>query len=66
MYNIHTSKIRSISEDVANNEMMIDYNGPEIEEVDKLPLESLYRHFKKTIVKEEFIFILKTCLDLVV
>ena len=45
-YNIHNSNIRSIADDIADDEMMIDYNGPDIGEADKLLIESLYLHFK--------------------
>ena len=45
-YNIHSSNIRGISDDVADDEMMVDYNGPDIGEADKLLMESLYLHFK--------------------
>ena len=31
-YNIHNSKIRRITDDVADDEMIIDYNGPDIGE----------------------------------
>ena len=44
--NIHNSKIRRITEDVADDEMMIDYNGPDIGEADRVLIESLYLHFK--------------------
>ena len=45
-YNNHNSKIRRISDEIADFEMMIDYNGPEIGEADKLLMESLILHFK--------------------
>ena len=45
-YNNHYSKIRRISDEIADFEMMIDYNGPEIGEADKLLMESLILHFK--------------------
>ena len=45
-YNNHNAKIRRISDEIADFEMMIDYNGPEIGEADKLLMESLILHFK--------------------
>ena len=45
-YNNHNSKLRRISDEIADFEMMIDYNGPDIGEADKLLMESLYLHFK--------------------
>ena len=45
-YNIHASNIRPIGESVGDDEMMIDYNGPEIGEADPVLLEALHLHFK--------------------
>ena len=45
-YNIHNSKIRQIADDIAEEEMMVDYNGPEIGEADKMLMEALHIHFK--------------------
>ena len=45
-YNIHNSKLRPVNECTADDEMMVDYNGPEIGEADNVLLEALYIHFK--------------------
>ena len=45
-YNIHNSKTRPITDDIADEEMMVDYNGPEIGEADKMLMEALHIHFK--------------------
>ena len=41
-YNLHNNPLRSISEETAQDEMFISYNGPEIGESD----EALTKHFK--------------------
>ena len=45
-YNIHNSKIRPITDDIADEEMMVDYNGSEIGEADKMLMEALHIYFK--------------------
>ena len=45
-YNNHNSKIRRISDEIADFEMMIDYNGPESGEADILLMESPMLHFQ--------------------
>ena len=47
-YNIHNSKIRRIADHIADEEMMVDYNGPELGNADKLLMESLYLLFKES------------------
>ena len=44
-YNIHNNEFRCISEETAHLEMFVAYNGPEIEESDKLLGEALTEHF---------------------
>ena len=44
-YNIHNNELRCISEETAQLEMLVAYNGPEIEESDKLLGEALTEHF---------------------
>ena len=45
-YNLHNNPLRSISEETAQDEMFISYNGPEFGESDKLLSEALTKHFK--------------------
>ena len=42
---LHVSHLKWI-QTIKTNEMMVDYNGPDIGEADKLLMESLYLHFK--------------------
>ena len=44
-YNLHNNPLRSISEENANDEIFLSYNGPEIGESDGLLSEVLTRHF---------------------
>ena len=44
-YYIHNNELRCISEETAHLEMLVAYNGPEIEESDKLLGEALTEHF---------------------
>ena len=44
-YNIHNNELRCISEDTAHLEMLVAYNRPEIEEINKLLGEALTEHF---------------------
>ena len=45
-YNIHNNELRCISEETAQLEMFVAYNGPEIGDSDKLLSEALSEHFK--------------------
>ena len=45
-YNIHNQELRKVSEETANNEMFIAYNGPEIGESNQLLVDALKEHFK--------------------
>ena len=44
-YNIHNNELRCISEETSHLEMLVAYNGPEIEESDNLLGEALTEHF---------------------
>ena len=44
-YNIHNNELRCISEETSHLEMLVAYNGPEIEESDNLLGEGLTEHF---------------------
>ena len=45
-YNIHNNELRCISEETAQLEMFVAYNGPEMGESDKILSEALSEHFK--------------------
>ena len=47
IYNQHQSKIRNISEDNANDELLISFNGPEVGEADNILKQALDLHFAK-------------------
>ena len=47
IYNQHNSKIRNISEDNANDELFISFNGPEVGEADNILKQALDLHFAK-------------------
>ena len=45
-YNIHNNELRCLSEEIAQLEMFVAYNGPDIGENDKSLSEALSEHFK--------------------
>ena len=45
-YNNHNDKKRNLGEQVADDEMMIDYNGPVMAEADGVLKDALDLHFK--------------------
>ena len=47
VYNLHNSKVRPISEETANDELFIAFNGPEMGEADETLKEALNLHFAK-------------------
>ena len=48
VYNKHNSDIRKIREELANDEMFVAWNGPEIGECDEILRKALDLHFEKT------------------
>ena len=44
-YGIHNSKIRALKDTMANNEMFVAINGPEVGEADSLLAKALDRKF---------------------
>ena len=48
VYNLHNNKFRKISEDTANDELFVAFNGPEIGEADEVLRQALNLHFGQT------------------
>ena len=48
VYNLHNNKFRKISEDTANYELFVAFNGPEIGEADEVLRQALNLHFSQT------------------
>ena len=48
IYNLHNNKHRKISEETANDELFVAYNGPEIGEADEVLRKALNLHFSQT------------------